>query len=243
MKTLRLLPLVLAAATCTAIDADKPVHVFILSGQSNMAGMKPEAGFLPEAKKLFADGEVAYIKVARGGRPIRLWVEEWNEIAKKHKLNATCKQTVFYKPILEQYRKLLKKYPKPATVTFCWMQGERDAKEKLSAAYKDAMTQLIKNLRRDLEQPKMAFVIGRLSDCLASDHWNAVRKAQVAVAKEDPLGAWVDTDDLNDKVKGGRKRNDLHYTKEGYALFGHRLARQAKALADGRKPAADGRPQ
>lgn len=150
---------------------------------------------------------------------------------------------MFYKPIIEQYRKLLKKHPKPATVTFCWMQGERDAKEKLSAAYQDALTQLINNLRRDLEQPKMAFVIGRLSDCLTTDHWNAVRKAQVAVAKEDPLGAWVDTDDLNDKVKGGKKRNDLHYTKEGYALFGRRLARQAKALADGRKPAADGRPK
>lgn len=69
MKTLRLLPLVLGVVTCAAIGADKPVHVFILSGQSNMAGMKPAAGFLPEAKKLFADGEVVYIKVARGGAP------------------------------------------------------------------------------------------------------------------------------------------------------------------------------
>jgi uncharacterized protein YecT (DUF1311 family) len=244
MNYFRLLCLVLVATlTCAASGADKPVHVFILSGQSNMAGMKPEAGFVPEAKKLFADGEVVYIKVARGGQPIRYWVKEWNDIARKHKLNSTCDATKYYEPILEQYKQLLQKHPKPATVTFCWMQGERDAKEKLDPAYKDAMKQLISNLRRDLKQPKMAFVIGRLSDCLTSAPWNAVRKAQVEVAKEDPLGAWVDTDDLNDKEKGGKKRNDLHYTKEGYALFGMRLARQAKAIADGKKPAADGRPE
>lgn len=226
-----------------AFGADKPVHLFILSGQSNMAGMKPEAGFVPEAKKLFTDGEVVYIKVARGGQPIRYWVEEWNEIAKKHNLKSQLKATKYYKPILAQYEKLLAKHKKFASVTFCWMQGERDAKEKLSAAYPDAMKQLIANLRRDLKQPKMAFVIGRLSDCLTTDHWNAVRKIQVDVANEDKLGAWVDTDDLNDKVKNGKKRNDLHYTKEGYAILGQRYARQAKAIVDGRKPDPTGRPK
>lgn len=65
-----------------ASAADKPAHLFILSGQSNMAGMNPKAGFEPEAKKLFPDAEVAYIKVSQGGQPIRLWVTEWNEIAK-----------------------------------------------------------------------------------------------------------------------------------------------------------------
>ena len=45
--------------------AEKPVHVFILSGQSNMAGMNPASGFVPETKKLFADAEVLYFKVAR----------------------------------------------------------------------------------------------------------------------------------------------------------------------------------
>ena len=48
---------------------------------------------------------------------------------------------------------------------------------------------------------------------------------------------------LNDKEKNGKKRNDLHYTKEGYELLGRRFARQAKSLIDGNKPADNGRPE
>lgn len=230
---------------CFGHAAEKPVHIFILSGQSNMAGMDPKLGFEPEAKQLFPDANVVYFKVARGGRPIRLWVEQWDEIAKKHSLEPKNQSTQFYQPILEQYRKLLEKYPKPASVTFCWMQGERDAREKLSAAYADSLQQLITNLRQDLGQPEMNFVIGRLSDFGKPDYadWQNVRKAQVDVASKDKHGAWVDCDDLNDKEKAGVKRDDLHYTKEGYELLGRRFARQAKALIEGKEPAKDGRPQ
>ena len=83
------------------------------------------------------------------------------------------------------------------------MQGERDAKEGLDAAYADALTQLIGNIRRDLDLPEMYVVIGRLSDFGKPDYvpWENVRKAQVDVANADPRGAWVDCDDLNDKEK------------------------------------------
>jgi hypothetical protein len=225
--------------------------LFILSGQSNMAGMDPKAGFVPEAGKLFPDADVVYLKVASGGQPIRLWVSEWNEIASRHGLETRINGsgagddgTKFYQPIVGQYKALVAKHPHPASVTFCWMQGERDARENLGAAYADAMRQLIANLRRDLDQPAMNFVIGRISDYRKADDksWTAVRAAQVAVAESDPHGAWVDCDDLNDKEQKGVKRDDLHYTKEGYVLLGRRFARQAKALIEGRKPAADGRP-
>jgi len=125
------------------------------------------------------------------------------------------------------------------------MQGERDAKEKLSAAYFDALSQLVENLRRDLKQPQMNFVIGRLSDFgqETNTHWQAVRKAQVELANQDPRGAWVDCDDLNDKEKNGVKRNDLHYTRQGYELLGRRFVRQARAIIDGKQPAENGRPE
>ena len=125
------------------------------------------------------------------------------------------------------------------------MQGERDAREKLDAAYTDAMKQLIANLRRDLKQPEMNFVIGRISDFGKANNtaWQNVRKAQVDVAGGDKRGSWVDCDDLNYNMKGNVKRNDLHYTKEGYELLGRRFARQAKALIDGKAPAKDGRPK
>ena len=123
------------------------------------------------------------------------------------------------------------------------MQGERDAKEKLSAAYKEAMKTLIANLRRDLKAPKMNVVIGRLSDYGdgKAPEWEAVRDILVAVATEDKHGAWVDTDDLNNKVKKEKPHNDLHYTKEGYKLFGERLAQQSVKLINGEKPSATGK--
>jgi hypothetical protein len=236
----------------SVLCAETPVHLFILSGQSNMAGMNPRLGLEPEAKLLFPDARVVYFKVASGGKPIRLWVKEWNQIAGKHKLTVTTKveggkdaSLTYYQPILEQYKAILEKHPDPASVTFCWMQGERDAREKLGSAYSDALKQLIANLRRDLGQPEMNFVIGRLSDFgkPGDSQWQKVRAVQVAVASEDMHGAWVDCDDLNDKLKDGVKRNDLHYTQQGYELLGRRFVRQARALIDAKKPAADGRPK
>lgn len=246
------LAVVMIAACGVCLAADKPVHIFILSGQSNMAGMDPKLGFEPEAKELFADGEIVYLKVARGGQPIRFWVRQWNDIAAAHGLEVTIEAadgkgdgTRYYQPILEQYKALIAKHPNPASVTFCWMQGERDAREKLDAAYEDAFKQLIANLRQDLQQPEMNFVIGRLSDFGKADNqpWQNVRKIQVKLANDDKRGAWVDCDDLNDKGSGDKKRDDLHYTKEGYELLGRRFARQAKALVDGRAPADNGRPE
>lgn len=242
----------LALAFSPLFAAEKPVHIFILSGQSNMAGMNPKLGFEPETNKLFPDAKVVYFKIAQGGRPIRLWVQQWNDIAVKHGINADSvrakeksKGTQYYQPILQQYKQLLAKHPKPASVTFCWMQGERDAREKLDAAYDDALEQLIANLRQDLEQPQMNVVIGRLSDFGKDNYtpWQNIRKVQVNVAGSDPHGAWVDCDDLNDKMKDGVKRDDLHYTKEGYELLGRRFARQAKLLIDKKDPAKDGRPK
>jgi len=237
----------LLVASQRSLAAEKPVHIFILSGQSNMARMKPQVGFEPEARQLFPDADIVYMKVSRGGQPIRLWVKDYAEIAKKHRLTIPGKQTgtPLYEPILKQYQNLLTRHPQPASVTLCWMQGERDAREKLSAAYQEALEQLIKRLRRDLGQPEMNVVIGRLSDFGGPDYtdWQNIRTAHVAVAAKDPRCAWVDCDDLNDREVGDSRKNDLHYTATGYELLGRRFARQAKALISGTMPHTDGRPE
>lgn len=236
---LAIFPLV---STLGAVAADRPVHLFILSGQSNMVGMKPETGFLPEAAALLPDADVAFIKVAKGGEPIRKWVDEWPDIATKHGLKPEQGGAPYYPQIIRQMTDLLAKHPHPASITFCWMQGERDAKTQLDKAYADALQQLIANLRRDLKFPEMNVVIARISDSGNDPSWQAVREAQVNLAKADPRAAWVDCDDLNNKTKAGKTINDLHYTQPGYELLGKRFARQAKALISGQKPAADGRP-
>lgn len=206
-----------------------------------MAGLKPEKAFLPELKKLLPNDDIQHVKFAKGGQPIRKWVKTFDEIAAKSKLSTKKDPGAFYDETLKAARASIAA-KKPKTITFLWMQGERDAKEKLSAAYEESMNTLIANLRKDLSVPEMNFVIGRLSDYSTSEHWEAVRSAQVKVATGDPRGSWVDTDDTNNKVKKGKPHNDLHYTKEGYDLFGQRLARQAVLLIKGEKPDPKGRP-
>ena len=219
-------------------------YLFILSGQSNMAGLKPENAFLPELKKLLPDDNIHHVKFAKGGQPIRMWVKNFDEIAKKNKLKLPAQNDPgeFYDQTLKAAQKAMAGGEMKAIV-FLWMQGERDAKEKLSAAYEESMNTLIANLRKDLGAPEMKFVIGRLSDFSTAQDWEAVRAAQVKVAKDDPNGSWVDTDDTNNKEKGGKKVNDLHYTKAGYDLFGQRLARQAVRLIKGEKPDSAGKPE
>ena len=90
----------------------------------------------------------------------------------------------------------------------------------------------------------MNLVIGRISDAaLERPSWVAVRNAQHEIANEDPRGAWVDVDDLNDREKDGKIINAVHYNRpEGYIILGQRFARQGYALIKGEKPAEDGRP-
>ena len=90
----------------------------------------------------------------------------------------------------------------------------------------------------------MNIVIGRLSDAgQKKESWGAMRKIQMEIANEDPSGAWVDCDDLNDRMKDGKTQNAVHYERpEGYITLGQRFARQGYALIKGEKPAEDGRP-
>ena len=252
MKIITLLTLLLTASVVTA--ADKPVHLFILSGQSNMARMNPNAGFMPEAGKLFKDEEVVYIKVSKGSQPICRWLEEWQDIAKENGLDEKHIKRIhkgwkvaLYQPILDKYKEMLKKHPRLTSITFCWMQGESDAQARAEAAYKDALKLLITKLRRDLGRPDMNIVIGRISDYGIDNPESgcvAIRKIQREIVSEDARSAWVDVDDLNNIEVDGKMKNDVHYKRpEGYITLGRRFARQGHTLVTGKEPAVNGRPR
>ena len=52
-------------------------HLFILSGQSNMVGLKPEESFTPIIEKKYGKEKIIIVKDAKGGQPIRRWYKEW----------------------------------------------------------------------------------------------------------------------------------------------------------------------
>ena len=119
------------------------------------------------------------------------------------------------------------------SVTFIWMQGERDAKDKNSDVYAASLKGLKAQLEEDLNRQDINFIIGRLSDSgikrkKVNPDWDAIRKIQVAFAEQSPRATWIDTDDLNGK------KDAVHYEKpEGYKKMGERyVAAAIKLISD-----------
>jgi hypothetical protein len=196
-----------------------------------MAHLDSDISFTPTVAAAFGKDNVIVVKSAQSGQPIRRWYKAWKP-AKGNVPKATG----------DLYDRLMKKVLAatqdvvPETVTFVWMQGERDAKEKHGTVYAESLKGLINQLRTDLKRDDINVVIGRLSDFDMDNkrypHWTLVRKAQQEVAEADPWSVWVDTDDLNDgkNSKGKDVENDLHYSVEGYRILGKRFAEAAIAL-------------
>ena len=161
------------------------------------------------------------VKSAQGGQPIRRWYKDW----KPAQGDSPKADGALYDKLLTVVKEGIGTQ-KPDTLTFVWMQGERDAKENHGAVYAASLNGLLDQLRKDLKHEDLNFVIGRLSDFKAGakTDWEVVRKAQVKVAESSPYGDWVDTDDLNGPKDG------LHYDKPGYKELGKRFAEKSLAL-------------
>ena len=213
--------LTLTTSMLQAQDA-KPVRLFILSGQSNMAGLKPEEVFTPTVTKAFPADEVMVIKDAVPGKPILRWL----------KPDTTAASTGKQASGGDLYDQLMSKV-QPAiegktikTVVLVWMQGESDGQNNLGNVYSEKLHALIKQFRDTLKRSDMGVVLGRISDhFLGQPSWDAVRKAQETASNTDPLVTWVDTDDLNGEGNG------MHYTKDGYRILGERFAAKAIEMA------------
>ena len=203
-------------------------HLFILSGQSNMARLDINETFTPTIINEFSSNKVLFVKDAKGGQPIRRWYKDWKSPSgEKSGLDT------------ELYNKLLNKVNASIegndikTVTFIWMQGERDATESYGEVYEESLKGLYNQLSRDLDRHDINFVIGRINDFDLENekkaHWTIVRDAQVEVAESNSKFDWVNTDDLNDGInnKGKKISNDLHMSVEGYKELGRRFANKS----------------
>lgn len=227
--------LVLLCATLQAAD-EKGTHLFILSGQSNMARFTPDETFTPAVEKQFGKENVVVVKDAKGGQPIRRWYKDWKDAKGEAPKSTGDLYDVLMKKVKEAIEgKTLR------SVTFIWMQGERDAKEKHGEVYADSLKGLIEQVKADLGLKKLHVIIGRLSDFDMENakypHWTMIREAQADVVKSLPSAALIDTDDLNDgkNAQGKELKNDLHYTPDGYKALGTRYAEKAIELIDGSK--------
>ena len=218
--------------TAQAADkVDQGKHLFILSGQSNMAGMNPKVSFAPTVAAAFGNENVIVVKSAQGGQPIRKWYKKWTDANGKPSKSAGERYDLLMKQV-----NLAIKGQSLKSVTFVWMQGERDARESHGKVYEASLKGLLAQLSGDLHRKDINFVIGRLSDWGLKNSgrpdWKLIREVQVKVADGSPRGAWVDTDDLNDGLnkKGKEIKDDLHYSVKGYKLLGKRFAEKSIEL-------------
>jgi hypothetical protein len=222
----------LALALLGAAPAAAGAHLFILSGQSNMERLSVTRHFTPRLESRFGKDAVLVVKDALSGQPIQRWHQGWTPPS------GPAPETTgdLYDRLLNQVRERTAGRDFD-TVTFLWMQGERDARLGLGAGYEASLRAVIAQLKHDLGREDLNLVIGRLSDFDLENakypHWTIVREAHMRIAESSPRAEWVDTDDLNDLPgpDGGRV-NDLHYSRAGYAEFGARLAAAAIRLIE-----------
>ncbi|WP_310820617.1 sialate O-acetylesterase [Stratiformator vulcanicus] len=231
-----MMKLLLAAVLCVwtsqlaradeVVQAGEPAgpHLFILSGQSNMKRLMPEQNFTPAIKEKLGENTVV-VHSAVGGKPIRMWVHDWKSADGKQKEN----QGDLYDAMMREVRAAMKDEPPASTVTFIWIQGERDAKEGHGDVYERSLGQLLSQLRRDLKRDDITFVIGRLHKFENNlKDWEKIREAQVSYAESEPAAVWVDRDDIDPK------RKNIHHSRKGYDILGKRLADTAAEIVQGK---------
>jgi len=226
-----LLPIIIIVALSGLLKADESgKHLFILSGQSNMARFKPALWFTPGINEALGADNVIVSFHAQGGQPISKWYKEW----KSGKGETDPGAGKIYDAMMDATKAKMEG-EKIRTATFIWMQGEADSKAQNSDVYLASLNGLKKQLEKDLKRTDLNFIIGRLSDSglyrrrdkkrVENLHWEGIRKAQQAFADASQRAVWIDTDDLNGE------KNALHLTKpEGYETLGKRYVKAAVEL-------------
>jgi Carbohydrate esterase, sialic acid-specific acetylesterase len=222
----------LQSSFCVAVEPDvNGKHLFILSGQSNMVGMKPEVSFTPAVTNAFGKDKVIVVKDAHGAQSIRSWCKTNHEFPPPTTGRVPKVRGELYDRLMEKVKAAIAGQSLK-TVTFVWMQGESDLN---NTAYDTYLKELLSQLETDLAFKKINLVIGRISDAGLDVEKRrqgnlTIRRVQQEFAEAHPRGAWVDTDDLNDRKDGEKVVNDVHYTKEGYEILGNRFAAKAIEL-------------
>jgi hypothetical protein len=237
---MRLLVVLLGSFACFTCPGGQPrpvdcdrhgKHLFILSGQSNMVGLNPNLSFTPGVAEAFGQDNVIVVKDAHGGQSIRSWAKTNYETPPPTQGRVPQVRGNLYPLLINKVNAAIEG-EKIQTVTFVWMQGESDLNNTAYDAYLD---ELYSQLQTDLRFQDINFVIGRISDAGLDvpkrlEGKRYIRQIQVDYAEDHPNGAWVNTDDLNDRVQDDTTIHDLHYTPEGYKTLGQRFAKAAIEL-------------
>ena len=101
-----------------------------------------------------------------------------------------------------------------------WHQGESDAKEENAGTYEDNLADLISRLRTDLNSPEVSFVAGTLADYMVerNPYARIVNEAIMRIPQRVKNTAYVESQGLT------HKGDDLHFNTESARELGRRYA-------------------
>ena len=114
-----------------------------------------------------------------------------------------------------------------------WHQGESDSKEPLASAYEEKLHGLVKRFRKELEAPEVPFIVGQMGQFIDMP-WDAPHKkvdqAHQDIVKKISFTAYVSADGL--KHKGDK----VHFDAASYRELGKRYATAYLKLMETKKP-------
>ena len=109
-----------------------------------------------------------------------------------------------------------------------WHQGESDSKDKLADRYEEKLHDLIARFRRELDAPELPFIAGQMGQ-FAERPWNEDRKkvdqAHRSLPVKVPSTAFVSSDGLD------HKGDEVHFDSKSYRELGHRFAEAYQQMA------------
>jgi len=158
-------------------------------------------------------GTVAAVKVAANGSSL---VHDWDP-GRSDGLYVSLRNAVS-----DAQLKAVPGHGTPKIAGFFWMQGETDGIDPNTSAIYDAnLRKFIEQMRTDLGDDRLPFVLGRVR--FSESNSLVVRLAQEDVGKNLPKVETVDTDDL-------KLVDNLHYDTPSIEALGRRMADAYLAL-------------
>ena len=247
-----LLAAVLLTSGCTTLNpkstTDEDFLVFLLAGQSNMAGRgevaEADREIHPRILMLAQDGSwqpavdpIHYDKARAGAGLARSFAEVLADQDRDITIGlvpAACGGSPISTWVPGGYHEQTDSHPYDDAIErtrralqdgrlagILWHQGESDSRPQRAALYKENLVELIERFRRDLETPDVPFIIGQLGQFEGkpwTDARQQVNQAQIEVAAETPYTAFVSSDGLT------AKEDNTHFNRESLQEFGKRYA-------------------
>lgn len=225
---------------------DKQLDLYLLVGQSNMAGR----GFLdhedtlahPNIYVLNASDEwsvakepLHYDKANRGVGPGLAFAKNMTKYQRNARIGLIPAavggtKISYWEPMGERglYKEALRKARiakgRGALKGLLWQQGESDANANDASLYKERLVALMRAFRRDLKSPDLPIVIGGLGDFLKSNKAEQINQAMKEAV--DILGNAA----YSEASKLGHIGDNLHFNSAAQRENGKRMAEAMNGL-------------